>query len=506
MAISLESYRIERCDDEQCWTDVRAETGFHTYEEYLNQYCGGEKQLMKYIDNSGTRARCFNGDCRLFEIDETASLSKTLDVRLEGQSVHFTEILLAIRNPSPNALLRVLLIEPKSMEQKLPMGLINVIGLGLRITPDFFKAYLAANHAPHEFSAEVPLRASHGVIGGTAVILARNYLPKSPGCPPLLLILGHPANPDSYKGLLPSAQTGPFAFAQPSTVRPQGLAKYQWPWIFERFFRVNVKIYQVKSLDFDAALVYSLLPILEMCVERLRRAWWEADNEYKIRFGTSSRENMGYQFNIWKNAQEDREQQIEQVRFRLGRWIRHYERCKNDFLRFLRTQGIRDVKSCEAFSVICEEANECLEDARNLELQIRDWLQLRVSSLALQESKKSIQLANLQIEESQRVKIVTILAFVYVPLNLATSIFGMNIQQLNRNGQPIWVFLVTTIVAVWVTSFVWFAIEQRMGYLTWRKEMSAPVDYDSSCYLDHAVTERPPPLGMVLESMAAHTD
>lgn len=75
---------------------------------------------------------------------------------------------------------------------------------------------------------------------------------------------------------------------------------------------------------------------------------------------------------------------------------------------------------------------------------------------------------------------VTVLAFVYVPLNLATSIFGMNIQQLNRNGQPIWVFLITTVVAVLVTFFVWFAIEQRMGYLAWQKQMSAPTDRDSS--------------------------
>lgn len=402
MTISLESYRVQSHDDEQCWADVRTETGFHTYQEYLDEYCDGETQLMRYIDTSGTRAQCFNGDCRLFEIDDSASLSKTLDVKLEDLSVHFTEILLAIRNPPPKALLRVLLIEPKSMEQKLPMGLINVIGLGLRITPDFFKAYLGANHAPGEFSAEVPLRASHGVIGRTAVMLARTYLPENPSCPPVVLIMGHPANPDSYKGLLPSKQTDPLAFAQPSTVRPQGLAKYPWPWIFERFFRTNIEIHHVKSLNFDAALIYTLLPLLETCVERLRRAWWEANEQYKIRFGTASRENRGFDFDIWKNAQEDREQQMEQVRFRLGRWLRHYKRCENDFLRFLRTQGIRNVKTYVAFNLVCDEANECLEDARNLEAQIRDWLQLRVGSLALQESKKSIQLSNLQIEESQR--------------------------------------------------------------------------------------------------------
>ena len=63
------------------------------------------------------------------------------------------------------------------------------------------------------------------------------------------------------------------------------------------------------------------------------------------------------------------------------------------------------------------------------------------------------------------------LAFVYVPLNLATSIFGMNIQQLNRNGQPVWVFILTTVLAVFLTFFVWFLVEQRVGYVRWRRHM-----------------------------------
>ena len=402
MTISLESYRIKSHDDEQCWADVRTETGFHTYQEYLNEYCDGEPQLMRYVDSSGTRARCFNGDCRLFEIDEDASLTKTLDVKLEDLSVHYTELLLAIRNPSPNALLRVLLIEPKSMEQKLPMGLINVIGLGLRITPDFFKTYLGVNHAPTEFSVELPLRASYGRVGRASVMLARNYLPNIPNCPPVILIMGHPANPDSYKGLLPSRQTDPLAFAQPLTVRPQGLVKYPWPWIFERLFRATIQTYQIKCLDFNEALLYTLLPLLEICVERLRRAWEDADNQYRARFGTASKEDESRELDIWRNAQEDREHEMEQVRFRLGRWSKYYRQCENNFIRYLSSQGIRNIKSYEAYRVVSEEGNEFYEDARNLEIQIRDWLQLRVSSLALEESKKSIQLSNLQIEESQR--------------------------------------------------------------------------------------------------------
>ena len=71
---------------------------------------------------------------------------------------------------------------------------------------------------------------------------------------------------------------------------------------------------------------------------------------------------------------------------------------------------------------------------------------------------------------------MTLLAFVYVPLNLATSIFGMNLQQLNGNGQSVWVFITTAIAALFLTFFVWFIIEQRVGYVRWRRQMSAPAN------------------------------
>lgn len=55
---------------------------------------------------------------------------------------------------------------------------------------------------------------------------------------------------------------------------------------------------------------------------------------------------------------------------------------------------------------------------------------------------------------SESVK-VTVLAFFYVPLNLATSIFGMNIQQLNGSGPRIWVFFTTAIAALLITGGSW---------------------------------------------------
>lgn len=43
---------------------------------------------------------------------------------------------------------------------------------------------------------------------------------------------------------------------------------------------------------------------------------------------------------------------------------------------------------------------------------------------------------------------MTILAFLYLPISLAGTIFGMNVQQINDTGPSIWIFLATTVILV----------------------------------------------------------
>lgn len=69
--------------------------------------------------------------------------------------------------------------------------------------------------------------------------------------------------------------------------------------------------------------------------------------------------------------------------------------------------------------------------------------------------------------------LVTILAFVYVPLNLATSIFGMNIQQLNHTGQNLGAFFVTAVVALLVTGGSWACSNSGYKAMAWYKERAA---------------------------------
>lgn len=57
----------------------------------------------------------------------------------------------------------------------------------------------------------------------------------------------------------------------------------------------------------------------------------------------------------------------------------------------------------DASQIIIEDKYQTyLKDMRNLEGSIRDWLSLHVSGLALEESRRSIEVSNLQIAESKR--------------------------------------------------------------------------------------------------------
>ena len=78
------------------------------------------------------------------------------------------------------------------------------------------------------------------------------------------------------------------------------------------------------------------------------------------------------------------------------------------------------------------------------------------------------------------------LAFVYVPLNLATSVFGMNLEQLNGSGQHLQVFIVTAVILLAVTGTSWFIIEQTNSYRKWHQR-SLDETYDGQTQFAIAV-------------------
>ncbi|KAI4104432.1 MAG: hypothetical protein L6R37_003251 [Teloschistes peruensis] len=123
---------------------------------------------------------------------------------------------------------------------------------------------------------------------------------------------------------------------------------------------------------------------------------------------------------------------------------------------------------------IREDEEDLCAEAQALEGTIRDTLQVNSGIKSLEESRVSI-------EEGKRIKLrkstanrcsrrerggggkqqlmefaVTTLAFIFIPTSLASSIFGMNVQEINSTGKPIWTFVLTGILLTSAAVVSWF--------------------------------------------------
>ncbi|MCJ1352630.1 MAG: hypothetical protein MMC33_002614 [Icmadophila ericetorum] len=137
--------------------------------------------------------------------------------------------------------------------------------------------------------------------------------------------------------------------------------------------------------------------------------------------------------------QEANDKRVERNLCELRRELEEHKRSLRATSRFAQINfGEQLVKESKRFEQLRIDQEEAQIEASALEAEIRESLLLQVGLLSLEEYGRSI-------EESKRVRILTILASIFIPVNLATSVFGMNVQEINGSGKNIWVFAVTAV-------------------------------------------------------------
>lgn len=139
----------------------------------------------------------------------------------------------------------------------------------------------------------------------------------------------------------------------------------------------------------------------------------------------------------------------------------------------------------EAIRIYWEKATECLlENKANLQAflpafsspsaqsQLRD-MEYLISRFQRQEtllrermnyraSMASLQESRAQLQQNSRVKILTQLAFIFIPLSFISSVFGMNIDVLDTGPTRFWVALVSIPIVYLGVAFIWFLINIRV--------------------------------------------
>lgn len=90
----------------------------------------------------------------------------------------------------------------------------------------------------------------------------------------------------------------------------------------------------------------------------------------------------------------------------------------------------------EKINKACRRYDKMVRQARTHETHMRDEIQLNVGNLSLQESRRSI-------AQSDSVGRISFLAFVFFPISIVCSFFGMNIQEMTGSGASWKVFFIS---------------------------------------------------------------
>lgn len=92
-----------------------------------------------------------------------------------------------------------------------------------------------------------------------------------------------------------------------------------------------------------------------------------------------------------------------------------------------------------------------LDRAVELQEMIRDGLNVEVAAQSLEASRQSIR-------ESKKVNSLTLPAWVFIPVSLIASVFGMNVVELSGQGPRLWLFFAISapVIIVAVVLEWWF--------------------------------------------------
>lgn len=85
----------------------------------------------------------------------------------------------------------------------------------------------------------------------------------------------------------------------------------------------------------------------------------------------------------------------------------------------------------------------------------------RAAMASLDESKLSIEHSKRSIQQNDRVKKLTQLAFIFIPLSFSTSAFGMNLEALGTGTASVWMVAVTIVLVYFSTGLLWMFLHYQ---------------------------------------------
>lgn len=414
---------------DRLWADRRVETGYDSYIDYLDAF----EEEYPHLDL--VRACLLDAwrhqvlvvkpqTCAIFELQDGNIPCPCLELQCSSPSA--ATIFSALRRPSLTGRFRILLWEASVLDE----GMLSALGLGLKIHPEVFRALLARHAATARLDVLPDASFSRWsmwkkltdgfdergtapevvVLGQYLVTTARDYLTANLEAPPVTLIFRlHKVSRDKPTQKMNYKFNRIFFYQELATSAVSNPIKSLPVWMQEyiHFLKIDLEKRSDRGSSIMELSFRSLSPLLQFYVFRFRdecdfirteflgftlpqnKFWHESEvlNQLPLRKSSGKIKQLSDLFEVryWlRRMVEDSEQQCQRLR------------------KFMGSQKTRDTSQTEPSIAIDDELRQANLEAIRLETEIREYLQLQTGELALQESRKSIELSNFQIEEAKR--------------------------------------------------------------------------------------------------------
>ena len=393
--------------DAQVWKDIKAETGFASYEDYLEFYMdirpGFDSKLVK-LRNKMRGARRFGlewDETVIYDLSIQENSSIKLSLRCYCKSG--TELIQALRKPPEGVCVQLVLWFRTS--SLLDQEMVDTLGLGLRLNPNDFDYRKRWSPPPRKSGPRIK-----SIFGEqTVAAVSQGFMPDVANEVPVVLVAS--TSEAHYWHLLASSFVAKYCETPPFCKSPRVIMPFEEAmgdyFTSERAGLVYARAVQnfiVQGGDVqpnkESLLLAALSPLLyaELC--RITYRINEVQARYTDLVFVVSDES-GKSRVLQEHLNKDLQQDLDKHRLELRRITEVNEDVLGQFSRYLDSEGHSDLTNQPSYVSIVANLRSLIADARRLDAEVRDFKQIQVGDLALEESRKSIELSNAQIREAK---------------------------------------------------------------------------------------------------------
>ncbi len=376
-------------ESDRLWAELKAEIGYDSYITYLETNERRQQDIKSLLQARYLPPylrRTLSSSCAIFDLHHGESAYPKID--LHCSSNIGAEILSALRHPPATAIARIVLWDTFNLYEDM----MDALGLGLRIQPRFFQALLARYRRKRAVDLE-PQRIAPDIVAISRCVMtiARCYLPARQNVTPVVLIAR-----DIWEGWWIEEGLGEStAFQKPAlptmkkSSRPiDGL--HYWMQQYIHLLESDLEKGVGSGGDYTNLSFWSLSPLMKLSAFEIYQQCALTREKY-LSFLEPS-------YGAGRPKMED----LFVIRSRLRRLIEDSEDSSQQLRRFLSSKIPSETFQSTSLTAVEEELQQARLESSRLEAEIRDYLQLQTGESALQESRKSIELSNSQIEEAKR--------------------------------------------------------------------------------------------------------